>query len=240
MNVINKFQISLVQMQLYNNPDSFGVTHFKLNQLNPILMPDMNDKQSHSLWGLNIKVSPLQQLNFYNQWVADNLFSNKNRHIALQAGANYTMNFGTNKFFVQTEYNQVAPMTFTSTNKIYNWKHFREPLAHPYGQNFSETIFICSWDYKRWQLSGQANIAKQLKKITDDKPYKQVTIPYFSNGNKLNWYKAEITFYLNTKTLMNFSLGYVYRKEKLEGGNNSMKYVYFSFNTKLFNKYYDF
>ncbi|HEX2936815.1 MAG TPA: hypothetical protein VHO72_15775 [Bacteroidales bacterium] len=239
-NLKNKIQVALVKMQLYNNPDSFGDYKIRFNQLNPILIPGMNDKNSHAIWGVNIKISPLPNVWLYNQWAFDNLFSKETKRVSLQVGAKYYASIGSHLFYFQAEYNRVPPLTYTSGNKIYNWLHLREPLAHPYGHNFDELVFIATWSYKRLQLCAQANVAKQLESITDTKPYTQATLPYYPNNKKLNYYKAEISYIFNPKTLLNISVGYNYRNEQHATEAGTKHYVYLSFGTRLFNKYYDF
>jgi hypothetical protein len=239
-NLKNRIQLAVVKMQLYDNPDTFGKYTVDLNQLNPLIIPGNTDNQSHSLWGFNLKITPFRKFVLYNQWAIDNLFSDYTKRFAMQVGAKYYGSWRNNALYIQAEYNRVPSMAYSSANKILTWKHFKEPLAHPYGNNFEEALLIGKWTYKRWQVSGQANFAWKLKSIIDNKLIAQNTVSYYSPGNQLRWYKAELTFYINPKTLMNISLGYNFREESLAVGGNTMRYVYFSFGTRLFNGYYDY
>lgn len=239
-NLKNRIQFTIVKMQLYNNPDSVGKYTLSFKQLNPLILPEQSSSKNHSIWGFNLKFNPIPNIAVYNQWAIDNPFSNSSRHYAVQVGTKVYGRLRNHTPYLNVEYNRVPAMTYASNNPILGWKHYTEPLAHPYGHNFEEGVFIGGWCYKRWQLSGQANVARQLENIQDLSPYSRAGLTYYPNGKKLSWYKAEVAFYINPKTLMNISLGYNYRKEILTGAEKSMSYFYFVFRTQLFNKYLDF
>jgi hypothetical protein len=239
-NLKNRVQFTLVKMQLYSNPDSVGKYSLTFKQLNPLIFPEQANSKSHSIWGFNLKFNPIPNFVVYNQWVIDNLFSKISRHYAVQVGTKVYGHMGNHTPFLNVEYNRVPAMTYASNNTILGWKHYTEPLAHPYGHNFEEGIVIGGWGYKRWQLSGQVNVARQLETIQNLIPYTRAGLTYYPNDKKLRWYKTELTYYINAKTLMNLSIGYNYRKEVLTKNEYTMNYFYLVFRTQLFNKYLDF
>jgi hypothetical protein len=50
--------------------------------------------------------------------------------------------FGWKNFDAQVEYNFVRPFTYSHYDSVANYTHYNQPLAHPLGANFNETILI--------------------------------------------------------------------------------------------------
>jgi hypothetical protein len=67
-----------------------------------------------------------------------------------QLGLKYFNAFKVNNLLVQLEYNRVRPYTYSHNTADLNYANFNQPLAHLWGANFSEFIFISRYKYKRW------------------------------------------------------------------------------------------
>jgi hypothetical protein len=242
-NILKKIQISLIESEIHNNPDTLGRFKTDWRLFNPIMMLYAATPDVHPLWSVNIKGLILPTLCLYNQWAFDNLNGKGAVYPAFQVGMKYFDVFGLKGLFMQAEYNQVAPNTYNSPQQILTWNHYGEPLAHPYGNNFKEYLGFITYTYNRWELSSQSNIVLQLRKTEQDSnPMVATSIPgmaYFANGQKLYWQNFQLTWYMNPKTLMNLSMGCTLRHEDLPGSFSTMYYFYFAFSTSLVNLYYD-
>jgi hypothetical protein len=231
-------QLSVIELELYKNPDSLGAYKFEPNQLNPLFLPQKRDNRN-TILGTNLHVSPVRQIIFYHQLAFIEPYSSK-RKLSIQFGGKIQLDIKYSSFHIQGEYNKVPPLAYTSGDKIFNWEHLREPLSHPYGNNFKELVFIGIWNYKCLQISGHYVQASQLETISNLTPFQLARFPYFENGKKLKIYNAEVSYFFNAKTLMNLSFGVQLRKEHLSLGAKEMELIYFSIGTRLFNRYYDF
>ena len=242
-NILKYLQLSLIESELYNNPDTTNRLKPDGRMWNPIMMIYGPNSTIHVIWAINAKLKLCKQLNVYGQVIADNLGGNGSLHYGGQAGFKYFDAFGLKGLFFQGELNLVTPNTYTNSNSILNWNHIGEPLAHPYGNNFREAIFFIDYNWHRWILSSESNITRQLKYLsTENVPPNMKPIPgipYYMDGQKLFWQDVHVSWYINPKTMMNLTMGYTYRQESLPGTVQTMNYVYFAFRTSLTNLYWD-
>jgi hypothetical protein len=75
---------------------------------------------------------------------------------AFQIGAKYVDAFGVNNLFLQLEYNQVRPYTYTFRDSLSNYTQYHQSLAHPLGANFKELIARINYKLnQRWTLNAQ-------------------------------------------------------------------------------------
>jgi hypothetical protein len=234
-NLLKRLQLSLIKCEIYDNPDTIGHMKTDLGMFNPVIMPSVTSVKSHSLWGVNMKLKVTDQFWLYNQILFDNLFGSGQNHRGIQVGLKYFDILGIKGFYGQTEYNRIGRYIYMSDEKIMDWVHYNEPLAHPYGNDFQEMVMLISYSWHRWQIASHTNYANQLNNIEDENAYKANGFPYFSNGRKLYWQNLQISLYINPKSLANIALGYTYRKEILSGSSSGMNYVYVAFRTSLIN-----
>jgi hypothetical protein len=117
--------------------------------------------------------------------------------------------------------------------------HFGEPLAHPLGSNIEEIMLSLSYTWHRWQINNQTNFIHNKEGLDNYSNITNPPLPQFVTSQQLLWNRSELAFYINTKTLMNVAVGYIYRKETLAGNANALSQFYFTFRTSLLNTYYD-
>ena len=67
-----------------------------------------------------------------------------------QLGVKYYNAFKVDNLLLQFEYNRVRPYTYSHNTIVLNYGHNNQPMAHLWGANFSEAIFIGRYHYKRW------------------------------------------------------------------------------------------
>lgn len=235
----NGIQLSLVQSQMFNIPDTFGRTKADIRLFNPLLLPVPDNSNIHSLWGMNLKINLNHYIILYGQLVIDNLMNSSKKKMGLQLGLKYYDVAGVRGLYAQTEYNRIDPNTYTSSSKALQWMHFGEPLAHPLGSNIEEIMLSLSYTWHRWQINNQTNFIHNKEGLDNYSNITNPPLPQFVTSQQLLWNRSELAFYINTKTLMNVAVGYIYRKETLAGNANALSQFYFTFRTSLLNTYYD-
>ncbi len=128
---------------------------FELQYLNPIVIYRTIEQAVGSpdnvVLGVNYKYNFLKRFSLYGQFLLDEFkfdeftagtgwWANK---FGVQAGLKYIDVLGIDHLDAQVEYNTVRPYTYTHDDESdANYTHYNQPLAHPLGANFKETIAI--------------------------------------------------------------------------------------------------
>lgn len=233
-NAFRWLQLSIIKNTVYNNPDTTGKFTPGIAEFNPVMLP-VETANSHSIWGLNMKISMLPTMWIYSQVAFDNLVGNREMKTAMQAGVKYFDAFGLKGLYLQGEFNQAEPSAYDWDNKTLYWLHYREPLAHPYGNNFSEGIFNVVYSLRRWQFNSFTRLTQQLNSSTGSNA--SGGFPAVTDNSKVLLHNSQINWYLNPKTTAHFSLGYIIHHATSTGVNTNSSFVYFAFRTALFNNY---
>ena len=133
--------------------------------LNPVIFyhPIAFSDQSSAniLLGANLKVIPIKNIVVYSQLMLDEF---RGKDIArrngwwgnkqgVQGGIKYFDVAGIKNLFLQTEFNYVRPYTYQYANTLTNYEHYNQPLAHPVGANFIESLSWIRYRYK--SVSGE-------------------------------------------------------------------------------------
>ncbi|MBC7775303.1 MAG: hypothetical protein H7246_07685, partial [Phycisphaerae bacterium] len=63
----------------------------------------------------------------------------------VQAGAKYVNAFGLDHLDLQVEHNRARPFTYAHYDPANSYTHYNQPLAHPLGANFAETLLLLRW-----------------------------------------------------------------------------------------------
>ncbi len=235
VNVTPRIQLSVIKNTVYNNPDTIGRFSPGLAEFNPVMLP-VSSSNSHSLWGVNVKIRVTDRLWGYGQVAIDNLVGDEDIKTAFQAGAKYFDAFGLKGLYLQAEFNQAGAYTYTSTNKTLLWMHYREPLAHPAGSNFREALCNLVYSWRRWQFSSITGFIQPLESVSGPQP-KTYGFPVMGNNREILHSNTQLNWFLNPKTTAHFSLGYVIHRESISGAATNNSLVYFAFRTALFNNY---
>lgn len=147
----------------------FGRTNrFDFAYLNPIIFYRSAEQQNGSfdnaLAGLDFKANLAHKFQVYGQMLLDEFkldeikanngwWANK---FGFQLGAKYIDAFGVKNLDLQLEHNRVRPFTYSHGDSVANYTHYNQPLAHPLGANFSETIAIGRYQpAPRWTILGK-------------------------------------------------------------------------------------
>ena len=130
------------------------LNRFKVEYFNPIILyrslQNGRSGENNVLLGIDVRYNLLRAIQLYGQMVFNNLsigelFSNDGsweRRFSYQAGLKYVDVLGVDHLDLQIEYNGVRPYTYMNGEITSNYVHYNQPLAHPLGANFKETIFL--------------------------------------------------------------------------------------------------
>jgi hypothetical protein len=130
---------------------------FEWQYLNPVILyrtvEGLLGSPDNVLIGADVRWDFLRRYQVYGQVLLDEFVFSELRarrgwwgnKYGLQAGAKYANAFGINHLDLQVEYNSVRPYTYSHTDSLNSFTHFNQPLAHPWGANFRETLVLARW-----------------------------------------------------------------------------------------------
>jgi hypothetical protein len=167
-NITPNFNIGVFEAIVFAPRDTIANSGFDLNYLNPIIFYRSVEQQlgspDNALLGIDFRWNFLKRFQLYGQLNIDELqvrevlsgngwWGNKQ---AGQIGLKYIDAFGISNLDLQGEVNIARPYTYTQNNKFTNYAHYQQPLAHPLGANFYESIGIIRYQpLARLQLTGK-------------------------------------------------------------------------------------
>ncbi len=153
--------IGLFEAVLFGRKD-----HFDFTYLNPIMFLRIAEQQNGSadnaLVGLDFKANVAKRAQFYGQFLFDEFLLRELRagkgwwanKFAIQLGAKYIDAFGIRNLDLQGEINTARPFTYSHFDSVSNHSHYNQPLAHPLGANFFETIGMIRYQpHPKWTTS---------------------------------------------------------------------------------------
>ncbi len=175
-------------------------------------------------------------------------WANKN---GLQAGVKTYDFMGYKNLFLQLEYNQVRPYTFSHKKEIQNYGHFNQPIGHPQGANFRELLFRTSYRYQRLLVDLKLVTVVYGADTANLNFGKNVFLPYntyvseFGNkiGQGLRTRLTDVEFrggwLVNPETNLQVSLGINVRVQQNDLKDTRSSLLWIGIRSALFNKYYD-
>ena len=148
-------------------------------------------------------------------------------------------------------------MGFISQFIFHIQTHYNQPLAHPLGSNFKESVTFLRYRYKRFLGELEIMYAKQGRDTANSNygtnVYKSYTSRIKDYGNRVGQgiatstflTDAKIAYLVNPKTNLRLELGVTLRRFKtaIEKGtlqNETTKYIYFGLHSDIANRYFDF
>jgi hypothetical protein len=142
---------------------------FELQYLNPVVfyrtVEGMIGSPDNVMLGLDGRWNLLKRFQLYGQLILDELVTDKvfsrtgwwGNKWGLQAGIKYFNAFGLEHFDLQIEHNRARPFTYAHSDPANSYTHYNQPLAHPLGSNFKESLFLVNWQ-PLTRLSVQARV----------------------------------------------------------------------------------
>ena len=270
-NVTKKLNLGFFEAVLWDNVNDRG---FDVNYLNPLIFYtsvefSTGSRAGNTLLGLSGKYKLNKNISLYGQLLLDELrpseltssegwWANK---YGIQLGAKYYNAFGVENLYLQGEFNQVRPYTYSHDEANYNFGHYNQPLAHLWGGNFREVIGIARYTKDRWYANAKLLVGKKgfdFNNGTDTYSYGGNV--FADNDNRLSDYGNEIG-QGNTADIFigDLQVGYLINPAinlKLFGGVNyrsfspieptesftdsNSTWITFGLKTDLFNWYFDY
>ncbi|HEY0744551.1 MAG TPA: hypothetical protein VGD40_23955 [Chryseosolibacter sp.] len=168
INIGKKINFGIFESVVFNANDSAKVNQFRIDYLNPIIfyrgIEQQNGSTDNALLGFDFKLNAVKKLSFYGQFVLDEMVISHLRardgwwanKYAVQFGGKYVDAFGLNNLDLQGEINVVRPFTYSHFTAYGSYSHYRQPIAHPLGANFTELIGVLRYQpVPRLHLTGK-------------------------------------------------------------------------------------
>ncbi|HBF20163.1 MAG: gliding motility protein RemB [Owenweeksia sp.] len=178
-----------------------------------------------------------------------------------QAGIKYYHAFGVKGLFARLEYNSARPYTYSHQVPLINYGHYGQPLGHPWGANFGETLTRWYYYKGRWEFEaalhyGQigldtagSNWGSDIYKSYDsrEQDYDNAT----GQGVKANlvYVLLRAAWLVNPESGLKLETGVQLRSLSAKGVTDistqslplgDSKFIFFGLRTELFNRYFDF
>ena len=260
-----KFKISLTESIIwqtygegYNN--KFPATFFIPVPLYRTFLYGLSNENNISL-GLNAAWRPIYSILFYTQFLLDDVGSFHNDSIVnmynkygWQTGIRVIEPFRLENLFILAEYNRVMPFTYSSEYRRQSYSGMNEPLAHPLGANFSETVVQIHYRYHSLILSASYSGAITGKDISGNNfgsdifksdTTASVNSPYYIQDPP--GIKTEITnstveagFIINPRYNLIISAGIKIRNFKNELKEQRSELIFIKLSTYFLNTYNDY
>lgn len=180
---------------------------------------------------------------------------------AWQLGYKYFDIAGVNNLDLQTELNYVRPYTYSHRIPIQNYGHFNEPLAHPLGANFWESVSFLRYTKNKWYFEAEylhyltgldsngTHFGEDIYKATYD-TYEATTgnIVVKQYGNKVgqgikttvNFISLKTSYLFYSPLNLRIEAGFIFRKQNSFIENKTTNYIFLGIKTSLDRKCFDF
>ncbi|WBL26039.1 gliding motility protein RemB [Zunongwangia sp. HGR-M22] len=271
LNVTKRLNIGLFESVIWESDNDRG---FDLNYLNPVIFYraiefSTGPNGGNALIGLTAKYKINNQLNAYGQWIIDEFSSSdifggkkswKNK-LGYQLGLKYFNAFDVPNLFLQLEYNQVRPYTYSHRKPVLNYGHANQSMAHLWGANFREIIAIGRYKKDRWYGMAKMIYGKRgfdYNSFEDpfsygENIYRSYRERPFDDGVKIGqgntgislFGQLEAGYIINPETNLKLYGSFIYRNMNTDMNtvNNfdiSTTWLNFGIRTDIFNWYYDY
>ena len=147
----------------------------ELEYFNPVIFYRAAEHYSGSIisnvvLGMDAKWNFLERFQLYGQFVLDEFHLGYLREAngwwankwASQFGAKYIEVLGVQNLDFQFEWNRVRPYMYSHKSGYTNYTHYGQPVAHPFGANFDEKLFVFKYQpIKRLQFQVQYQWAER-------------------------------------------------------------------------------
>lgn len=269
-NVSKKINLGFFETVVWDTTNDRG---FDMNYLNPLIFYTAAEfgsgsRAGNTLLGLSLKYKH-KNISLYSQFLIDEFrisevtsskgwWGNKN---GFQIGAKFFNAFRVENLFLQIEHNAVKPYTYSHDELNYNFGHNNQPLAHLWGANFNETIFIVRYSKDRWFANSKIVVGKKgfdFNSTSDNFSYGGNI--YRDNDDRVSDYGNEIGqgneaavviadfqvgYLVNPATNLKLFAGITFRNfepitPSVNFESTNTTWISFGLKTDVFNWYFDF
>jgi hypothetical protein len=263
--ISKRVNLSFFDAIIWSATDSTGTYRgFDFQYLNPIIFMRPVEfsigSPDNAMMGLNLSVIVGKHNVFYSQLILDEFkisevtagngwWGNKQ---GFQLGFKTYDPLGVKNLYLQTEFNWVRPYLYSQREPIKNYGHYNQPVAHPYGANFWESVNFIKYNYKRFFFNYQF-----IYSIYGDDPPgmnygKDIYLSYNTRVQDYDNYVGQgikttliynnisASYLINPAYNLNFTIGYINRNLSTDTDTHTTNYFYLGLRTSLRNLYYDF
>ncbi|MGZ3940659.1 MAG: hypothetical protein ACXVC9_00235 [Bacteroidia bacterium] len=267
-NAAKWFNISFFETEIWQGTDTNRMRGFDPNYLNPIIFYRPIEYSlgsgDNALIGTNMSFKFAEDYKIYGQIVFDEFNFAEIRHHrdwwgnkqGYQAGMKVRNLFGLKNLTFRAEYNYVRPYTYSHGSPQQNYSHFNQPLAHPFGANFTEALGGITYQYKKLQIDLKGTYG-DIGKDTAGSRYSVGQNIFLSynlrphydyghhtlQGERTTFAQGEVkfTYFIIRGLNLRLEAGYIQRYLKNDHGYfNQTPFVYFGIKTSMYNFYRDF
>ncbi|SDR71768.1 hypothetical protein SAMN04487764_0397 [Gillisia sp. Hel1_33_143] len=271
LNLTKRLNIGLFESVIWQNDNGRG---FDVAYLNPVIFYrsiefSTGQNGGNAIIGLTGKFKFSNNINAYGQWVIDEFSTSeifggqqswKNK-LGYQLGIKYFDAFNVPNLYLQAEYNQVRPYTYSHNSIVLNYGHNNQSLAHQWGSNFREFIAIAR--YRKDRIYGSAKVIIGKRGFDFNNTFEPVAYggdiytsekqrPYeygvkIGQGNTTTSLYSELEggYIINPVTNLKIFGNVIYRdfdpsQNTSTTFNNNTVWLNFGVRTDIFNWYFDY
>jgi hypothetical protein len=263
-NATKWLNVSLFEAVIWKDRDTLGHRGFDVQYANPVIYLRPTEwslgSPDNMLVGASGKITLFKNTALYGQIVLDEFKLNELKEgngwyankWGIQAGLKTFDLFRVKRLDFQTELNVVRPFMYSHTDPVTNYAHFNQPLAHPLGSNFAESVTFLRYGYRRISVELQFMFAKHGADTANLNygndmflPYSTYAQPYgntFFQSEEVNLkiIRATAHYLVNPNYNLNIFAGIQIRDESSATLSRQQKLITFGIRTSLQNFYWDF
>jgi hypothetical protein len=176
----------------------------------------------------------------------------------LQIGLKHYNTLGVKGLFTRLEFNHAPHYTYSHKVILANYGHYGQPLAHPWGANFNETLLHVLYTRDRWEIEARLHIGQIGLDTANSNWGSNIYLSYdtreadYGNTNaqgvrgNLMFLFLRAAWVVNPASNLKIEAGIQYRNLSTSQpatspvASGSSNYVFFGLRTDLYNRYYDF
>jgi len=265
LNVTNWLNIGFFESIVWRGRDSSGFRGYELNYLNPVIfyrpVEYAQGSSDNSLMGLNMKLGPFKGNSIYGQLVLDEFLLSEiigrtgwwGNKYGFQIGYKSFDVFGYTGLNVRAEHNLVRPYTYSHGLSDQNYSHFNQPLAHPLGANFHETIGILQYCFRDFITEVKFNYAVLgadtgnsnwggdiFMDYTNPRMMEYGNVTTQGVKSKIQQGSIRLSYLLSSAINLRISAQYAYRHQSSVLGQDKSSWIMIGLRTDMGNRYLDF
>ncbi|MFI5150609.1 MAG: hypothetical protein ACHQRM_12800 [Bacteroidia bacterium] len=264
VNVCKRVQLGVFQALIATAADSTNRQHLDFYYFQPVIGVSAAhygfNEPNHVLMGATIKVKVCSYFSLYGQYMLDGIAQSYygggiyNRQ-GFQAGGKLFDFCRIKNLYLQGEYNQVRPYSYTAADPAQSYTHYGQALADPLGANFREFIGIIHYKFRDFFVEAKANYARigadSTGKFYGQNVFASDNLAWLGSNQQnvplLQGLKSTLTigefkfgYMINPAYNMNIMIGAMIRDYHNSLAHEKTNYIYFGLRTSLTNMYYDF
>lgn len=265
-NASKRFNLSVFESIIWQGSDSNRVRNYDINYLNPVIffrpVEYSLGSSDNACLGVSfkIKVGRRYRQQFYGQVILDEFLLSeitaRNGWWANKQGVQFGFKnfdlFKIKNLVFQTEINAVRPYTYSHGSVQQNYAHYGQPLAHPLGANFAESVTFLNYRCKKWMFGSEFLYAKHGKDVKTTNYGGNIFLSYNTRPNDYNnhffqgietdlrYAKFRIGYYLIPSADLLAEAGVTLRQETNSASSLNSTFLFIGLRTGIFNQYNDF